>query len=86
MRRATGLEDGALHIHVGMAIWVAGVAIAGDVGALWPLAVAAVAELANEALDRWREGSWRIADTTMDVVNSLLWPLVLFCLARSGVI
>ncbi len=63
-----------------------GVAVAGDVGAIWPLAVAIAAELANETLDRLRTGSWRIADTTQDIVNSVLWPVVLFTLARVGVI
>ena len=69
-----------------MAIWVAGVAIAGDVGAVWPLVLCVVAELVNELFDRLRVGSWRIADTTQDIVNSVLWPLVLFTLARTGVI
>ncbi len=69
-----------------MLIWIVGVAVAGDVGAIWPLAVAIAAELANETLDRLRTGSWRIADTTQDIVNSVLWPVVLFTLARVGVI
>ena len=69
-----------------MLIWIVGVAVAGDIGAIWPLVVAIVAELANETLDRLRTGSWRIADTTQDIVNSVLWPVVLFTLARAGVI
>ncbi|SFP93280.1 hypothetical protein [Sphingomonas rubra] len=69
-----------------MVIWVAGVAVAGDVGAAWPLALAALAELVNEVFDRLRVGSWRIADTVQDIVNSVLWPVVLFTLARMGVI
>ena len=69
-----------------MLIWIVGVAVAGDIGAIWPLAVAIAAELANETLDRLRTGSWRIADTTQDIVNSVLWPVVLFTLARVGVI
>ncbi len=69
-----------------MLIWIVGVAVAGDIGAIWPLVVAIVAELANETLDRLRTGSWRIADTTQDIVNSVLWPVVLFTLARVGVI
>jgi len=67
-----------------MLIWVVGVGIAGDVGAVWPLAVAIVAELLNELLDRLRTGSWRCADTIQDVINSVLWPVVLFTLARTG--
>ncbi|MDP1027285.1 hypothetical protein Q5H91_08680 [Sphingomonas sp. KR1UV-12] len=69
-----------------MLIWVVGVAVAGDVGAIWPLALCIAAELVNEVFDRVRTGSWRVADTTQDIVNSVLWPVVLFTLARTGVI
>ena len=69
-----------------MIIWVAGVAVAGDVGAGWPLALVIAAELVNEVFDRLRVGSWRIADTAQDIVNSVLWPVILFTLARTGVI
>ena len=86
MARTFGLDHSTLHVHVGMVIWVAGVVIARDVGAVWPLAVAVAAELANEVLDRLRSGSWRIRDTLADIVNSILWPVVLFALARAGVI
>ena len=69
-----------------MVIWVAGVAIARDAGAWWPLALVVAAELGNEVLDRLRAGSWRIVDTLQDIVNSVLWPCVLCALARTGVI
>jgi hypothetical protein len=81
-----GLDHATLHVHVGMALWVACVATAGDVGAVWPLAVVAAAELFNELLDRLRAGSWRVADTLQDIVNSVFWPVLLFGLARAGVI
>ena len=86
MARTFGLDHSTLHVHVGMVIWVVGVAIAGDLGAVWPLVLAIAAELANEVLDRLRSESWRIADTLQDIVNSVLWPVVLFTLARFGVI
>ncbi len=69
-----------------MLIWIAGVAVAGDIGAIWPLVLCICAELLNELFDRMRTGSWRWADTVQDVVNSILWPVVLFLLARGGVI
>lgn len=86
MAHSFGLDHATLHVHVGMAIWVACVAIAGDIGAVWPLVVVIAAELLNELLDRLRVGSWRIADSTQDVVNSVLWPVVLFGLARAGLL
>lgn len=86
LARGTGLDHATLHVHVGMIIWVAGVAVAGDVGAGWPLALVIAAELVNEVFDRLRVGSWRIADTAQDIVNSVLWPVILFALARTGAI
>ena len=67
-----------------MVIWLGCVLVAGSIAALWPLLVVIAAELFNECLDRWRVGSWRIADTIADIVNSVLWPVVLFGLARAG--
>ncbi|KQU48270.1 hypothetical protein ASG67_13230 [Sphingomonas sp. Leaf339] len=86
LANTTGLDHATLHVHIGMLIWVVGVAVAGNVGAVWPLVVVIVAELVNEVFDRLRVGSWRIADTTQDIVNSVLWPVVLFTLARTGII
>lgn len=86
LARTFGLDHATLHVHIGMAIWVAGVAIAGDIGAAWPLVLTVAAELLNEGLDRLRTGSWRVADTLQDIVNSAFWPIVLFTLARTGVI
>jgi hypothetical protein len=86
LARTLGLDHATLHVHVGMAIWVAGVAVAGDVGALWPLALCWVAELVNEGLDRLRNGEWLPRDTLGDIANSVLWPSLLFALARGGVI
>lgn len=86
LARTLKLDHATLHVHVGMVIWVACVLIAGDIGAFWPLAVVFAAELFNELLDRLREGSWRIPDTIADIVNSVFWPVVLFALARAGLI
>lgn len=80
------LDHATLHVHVGMVIWTLCVLAAGSVAALWPLLVVIAAELFNECLDRWRVGSWRIGDTLADIVNSVLWPTVLFALARAGLL
>lgn len=86
LARTLGLDHATLHVHVGMVVWVAGVAAAGDVGAWWPLALVWAAELANEVLDRFRNGGWMWRDTLGDVVNSVLWPTILFALARGGAV
>ena len=86
LANATGLDHATLHVHVGMVIWVAAVVVARDMGAVWPLALVVAAELVNEVFDRLRTGSWRWRDTLQDIVNSVLWPVVLFGLARGGVL
>lgn len=77
----TGLSDTILHIHAGMVVLlIARVATGRSLGSLVPLAVVAAAEAFNELMDRIAFGSWRWADTSSDIVNTLLWPTVI-CLA-----
>jgi hypothetical protein len=77
----TSLPDTILHIHAGMVVLLlARVATGRSLGSLVPLAVVAAAEAFNEGMDRLSYGSWRWADTSLDIVNTLLWPTVI-CLA-----
>lgn len=74
----TGLPDTLLHVHAGMAILVlARIATRRSLGSFVPLAFVALAEAANELLDRLHFGSWRWPDTTSDIVNTLFWPTVI---------
>jgi hypothetical protein len=74
----TGLPDTILHIHAGMAVLLlARLLTRKSLGSLVPLAFVVVAELGNEIMDRLHYGSWRWPDTSMDVLNTLLWPAVL---------
>ncbi|WP_174286755.1 hypothetical protein [Sphingomonas bacterium] len=71
----TGLPDTLLHVHAGMAIlMLARIATRRSLGSFVPLAFVALAEGANEVLDRMHFGSWRWPDTTSDIVNTLFWP------------
>lgn len=77
----TGLPDAILHIHAGMAVLlIARVATGRSLGSFVPLSVVALAELANEIMDRLHFGSWRWPDTIGDAINTLLWPSII-CLA-----
>ncbi len=77
----TGLPDTILHIHAGMAVLLLARLVTGrSLGTLVPLGCVALAEGANEVLDRVEFGSWRWADTLSDVGNTLFWPTVI-CLA-----
>lgn len=75
----TGMVDSLLHVHAGMAVLLlARVVTRRSLSTPIPLAVVALAEFANELLDRMHYGSWRWTDTLGDVANTLFWPTVLF--------
>lgn len=83
----TGLEKDALHIYVGLGVFLAtALALRRTVRSVRPwLAVLFVAVL-GEALDL-RDGlrglaSWRWTDSAHDILNTLFWPTVLIVLAR----
>jgi hypothetical protein len=74
----TGAPDSLLHVHAGMAVLLAARLITGrSLATPVPFAVVCAAEFANEILDRINHGSWQWTDTSLDVVNTLFWPLVL---------
>ena len=46
-------------------------------GSFIPWWVVFAGELFNEVMDRLNFGSWRWEDTSLDIVNTLLWPTVI---------
>ena len=83
----TGLSKDALHIYVGLGVWLLAAALfRRSITALRPwlavLVVACVIE-AFDAFDDWVQlGRWRYMASLHDVVNTLFWPTVLALLAR----
>ncbi len=74
----TGLPDTILHIHAGMAVlMVARIVTRRSLGSFVPWSFVAAAEAFNEIMDRLNFGSWRWADTTSDIANTLFWPTVI---------
>src|SRR6478735_9018136 len=74
----TGAPDSLLHVHAGMAVLLTARLVTGrSLATPIPFVVVCLAELGNEVLDRLNHGSWMWADTSLDVVNTLFWPLVL---------
>ena len=74
----TGLPDTLLHVHAGMAIlMLARIVTRRSLGSFVPLAFVALAEGANEVMDRLHFGAWRWPDTTSDIVNTMFWPTVI---------
>ncbi|MDF3019505.1 MAG: hypothetical protein K0Q92_808 [Steroidobacteraceae bacterium] len=83
----TGLSKDALHIYVGLGVWLLAAALfRRSIATLRPwLAVLVVACGIEcfDALDDWRQlGRWRYMASLHDVVNTLFWPTVLALLAR----
>jgi hypothetical protein len=79
----SGLPDSVLHMHAGM-ILMLGTAVVSrrSLASPIPLIVVAVAECGNEVMDRLACGSWRMADTSLDIFNTLIWPSSIFLYSR----
>jgi hypothetical protein len=78
-----GVSESLLHVHAGLAIFVLTALLLRQRMRSWiPLAVVIALELANETVDYYFSANWDLASSAMDVVNTLLWPVVLFLLAR----
>jgi hypothetical protein len=74
----TGASDSLLHVHAGLAIlFLARLITRRSLATPVPFLVVVVAEVGNEIMDRLTYGSWRVADTGLDLVNTLFWPFVL---------
>ena len=74
----TGASDSLLHVHAGLAIlFLARLITRRSLATPIPFLVVVVAEAANEIMDRLTYGSWRVEDTSLDILNTLFWPFVL---------
>ena len=83
----TGLAKDALHIYVGLGVWLLAAALFRRSITTWRpwLAVLVVAcgIEAFDAFDDWvRLGRWRWRASLHDVINTMFWPTVLALLAR----
>jgi hypothetical protein len=81
------LSKDALHMYVGMGVFLIGSALAqkGVRSAFALLAVVALAVLGEllDARDDFRKhGHWRVMASLHDFVNTVFWPLMLWLLAR----
>jgi hypothetical protein len=83
----TGLSKDALHVYLGLAVWLLAAALfRRSITTLRPwLAVLVVAcgIEAFDAFDDWVDlGRWRYQASLHDIANTLFWPTVLALLAR----
>lgn len=78
----TGLADNLLHIHSGLIIFIlARLILRRPYSTFIPFLCVVLTEAVNELLDYLASG-WRPANTYLDVVNTLLWPLIISLIDR----
>ncbi|TCM19001.1 hypothetical protein EDF56_104536 [Novosphingobium sp. PhB165] len=75
--------DKFAHTYAGLTIWlIAAILMRRKLSSPWPVVVVAVAEAANEYMDRLAHGSWRWPDTIGDAIATLFWPLIIMMALR----
>jgi len=82
--QATGLSDATLHVHAGLiAMSVFSVIVRLPLRSAFLLLLVIAIALAKEFADFVVQGEWK-ADTLSDIGHTVLWPTVIFFLARFG--
>ena len=80
---ATGAQEDLLHVHVGLLIFLASALLLRKrLRSPWPVLSVIAFALANELLDFLGPKPWNGPLSLLDVVNTILWPLLLFLVAR----
>ncbi|WP_124551752.1 hypothetical protein [Methylophilus methylotrophus] len=87
---ATGLSKDALHIYVGLAVFLAAVIVLrkplrSNVPWLVVVSVAITGEVLDMRDDISSLGYWRWGASLHDILNTLFWPSVLLLLAKFGI-
>ena len=74
----TGASDALIHVHAGMLVLLLARVVTGkSLGTPVPLAIVALAGLANEVLDYLYQGKVILPDAIWDMTNTLFWPIIL---------
>lgn len=80
-----GMTDDLLHVHLGLALFaVTALLTRRRMQSWWPLGIVVAFALGNEVIDYFAAEDWSDRLSALDVANTVVWPLVLFLLARRG--
>lgn len=84
-----GLSKDAMHIYVGLAVFfAAAMAFRKPLSSFLPVATVVALAVVGEILDMRDDlgslGYWRWKASAHDVINTGIWPLVIWLLARLG--
>lgn len=78
----TGMPEDLLHVHMGLLIFVFfAVVLRRRMHSVWPISAVVIFALLNEVVDSLNPG-WVFGLSALDVLNTVLWPTVLFLVAR----
>jgi len=82
MSETTGASEELLHLHIGLLIFVVvAVLFRRRMHSLWPVSMVWAFALVNELVDYFA-ADWVFDLSALDVLNTVLWPTVLFLVAR----
>ena len=82
MSAETGATEELLHVHFGLLIFVVvAVVFRRRMHSLWPVSMVWAFALLNEFVDYFAT-DWVLDLSSLDVLNTVLWPTVLFLVAR----
>lgn len=80
-----GVSDNLLHVHLGLALFaLTALLTRRRMRSWWPLGIVAAFAIGNEVIDYFASDDRTARLSAIDVANTLVWPLVLFLLARRG--
>ncbi len=84
---ATGLSKDALHIYVGLTVYlISSLALRKNTRAYIPILIVVLVACAGEVLDMRDDirslGYWRWGASMHDVINTSFWPCVLYVISR----
>jgi hypothetical protein len=87
MVAVTGLSKDALHVYVGLAIYLlAALGVRKSMRSPIPIVVVAAVACLGEVVDMIDDlrslGHWRWGASLHDIANTVAWPLILYFLAR----
>ena len=80
-------SDRELHINLGLLVFfLAMILLRKPMQSVWPVLAVILFEAVNEYLGMVLKGSWDWQDTKLDILFTLLWPVLFFLAARIGAI
>lgn len=78
-----GMSEDLLHVHAGLAIFLLTALLLRKRMRSWiPIGFVVALAFGNELIDYSRGKGWELASSSLDFLNTIFWPTLLFLLAR----